>query len=209
MKISRPIQILTTLLLFGMTSSVALAKTTINVNFGNTEQQSYGGEWGTEQEWQYSGPPKTWYWRPVKNGRIPPNAMVGGEERGELLFICQAPFRGNLLPGKIHAGLCHIGWRGREMTIDTYRVLIGRHLDWRKGRGECLPEGAVQGGFERGMPMYVCHAAFYGKGVHPGKLAGDTCVITYGGPRIRYGSLRNISTTLDHISVLQLLWHGN
>lgn len=181
MKISK--KTLAALLLLGMTSSVALAKTTINVNVGNSnaEQQTYGGEWGTEAEWHYSGPPKTWYWRSVNKGRMPSNAIVGGEERGLLLFVCQAPFKNNLLPGKAFNGMCNVGWRGQEISLNNYRVLVGRHLDWRKARPGRLPEGAVQGGFQRGMPVYICHAAYYGKGVHPGKLEGNTCVITYGG----------------------------
>ncbi len=175
-------QIAGVIILVGMASSIALAKTSINVNINSpSEKQSYGGEYGAEDQWKHGGPTKTYFWRSVSHGRTPSNAFVGGEERAELLFVCQSPFKGNVLPGKLFKGLCHIGWNGREITSDDYRVLVGRHLDWLKPRKGRLPEDAVQGGFEKGMPVYVCHAAYYGHGVHPGKLVGRTCYITYGG----------------------------
>jgi hypothetical protein len=160
------------LLLLGVINSPALAKTTINVNIGNNEPPTQGGEYG--------GPPKMYAWRPYE-GRIPPMAVVGGQEPGQLLFVCQASFRGSVLPGKSFNGICNIGWHGQEITQNNFRLLVGRDFDWRRARHGMLPAGAVQGGFEHGMPLYVCRASYYGGGVHPGKLEGQTCIITFGG----------------------------
>ena len=50
-------------------------------------------------------------------------------------------------------------------------------------RGEPLPEGAVVGGGEAEGALIVCRANYRG-GVHPGKLVGDSCNISWGGREV-------------------------
>lgn len=61
-----------------------------------------------------------------------------------------------------------------------------------------LPRQAVVGGYERGAPLYICHAQ-YGNGMHPGKVVGPNCNITFDGheiPMPRYQVL--VSETPPH-----------
>ena len=61
-----------------------------------------------------------------------------------------------------------------------------------------LPPRAVVGGYERGAPLFICHAE-YNNGMHPGKVVGSNCNISWGGreiPMARYQVL--VSQTPPH-----------
>lgn len=63
----------------------------------------------------------------------------------------------------------------------------GKHLLWiDMWRNSSLPRDVVVGGNQPNSPytLYVCRGNYRG-GVHPGKLVGKTCNITWGGEEIR------------------------
>lgn len=51
--------------------------------------------------------------------------------------------------------------------------------------GDALPNGAVEGGYQRGprATFFVCRTDFHG-GLHPGKLLGGECHISWGGQEV-------------------------
>lgn len=57
-------------------------------------------------------------------GRIPHRAIVGGNENGNPLYLCQATKGKGTHPGKIVAGNCNIGYAGKELIISNYRILV-------------------------------------------------------------------------------------
>lgn len=63
-------------------------------------------------------------WVAANAGYIPPDAIQAGYENGRTLYVCQAPFHGNMYPGKIFGGSCHITVGGREVIMSRYNILI-------------------------------------------------------------------------------------
>jgi hypothetical protein len=62
-------------------------------------------------------------WVPADYGQIPMNAVAGGYERDETLYICKARYHGNFHTGKVIGQNCNFGWNGREIAIPHYQVL--------------------------------------------------------------------------------------
>lgn len=76
------------------------------------------------------------------------------------------------------SGNCLIGYGGKEQTIANYQVLINVSSSWKysnNGYG-----AALDAGWENGHALFLCRASYRG-GVHPGKVVGDSCNISYGG----------------------------
>ena len=72
----------------------------------------------------------TFDWKPYY-GRIPFTAVEGGFEQNRNLYICRAEFHGGLHPGKVVNGKCNIGWGGKEVTLDSFDVLVkSRYRHW-------------------------------------------------------------------------------
>lgn len=123
-------------------------------------------------------------------GRVPADAIIGGQEPARQLPVCRARHGqgGNIgvHPGKLVAGKCNIGWGGREVELTQFEVLTGdpRHVTWLPAVGGVIPPGAFVGGEEPGRKLIVCRAPF-GQGgnigVHPGKLVAGKCNIGWGG----------------------------
>jgi hypothetical protein len=63
-------------------------------------------------------------WIAASNGRVPPGAMVGGNEKGQSLYVCRAAYQDGLHPGKVIGRNCNIGWGGREVLRPNYEVLV-------------------------------------------------------------------------------------
>lgn len=118
-------------------------------------------------------------------GYLPRNAVQGGFESSRPLFLCQAPFRGGVHPGKIVAGNCNITYAGKEYPISNFSVLTsnGAQFRWVWAEGNFIPNNAIAGGFERGYPLYICRAPYNG-GMHPGKIVAGNCNIGYGGREV-------------------------
>lgn len=157
---------------------LAAAKTTINLNVGNSPPPRHPVH-------EAMPPPGSHYfWKPVEYGRIPHRAFIGGQERDMILYVCQAYYRDGVHPGKVVGGNCNISWNGREIVLNNFKVLVGEGLYWRPGHYGRVPYNAVVGGMVHGRPLYVCHASYGRRGVHPGKLWENACYIAYGGQEI-------------------------
>lgn len=91
-----------------------------NITYGGREypQDSFQIFVGSGYRWVYP-----------RSNAIPRNAVAGGYENGQPLFICQAPYARGIHPGKIIGGSCNIGYGGLEIQIDDFRVLV-RQNDW-------------------------------------------------------------------------------
>ncbi len=119
-------------------------------------------------------------------GAVPPNAVMGGQERGRTLPICRGAYQGGTHPGKLVAGKCNIGWGGREITLGSFEILTSNNarLAWVPGP---TAAGMVIGGQEPGRTLPICRGAYQG-GTHPGKLVAGKCNIGWGGREITLGS---------------------
>lgn len=63
-------------------------------------------------------------WSPASFGKIPPHSILGGNDSGKPLYICQANYQDGRLPGKVIGEDCHIGYEGRVIAIPHYQVLV-------------------------------------------------------------------------------------
>ncbi|VDK34019.1 unnamed protein product [Taenia asiatica] len=66
-------------------------------------------------------------WAKDCNGGVPKKAIVAGlANDGAPLFICKAPFRGEVCVGKVHEGhsCAYIPYGGEEHSVDNYEVLV-------------------------------------------------------------------------------------
>ena len=65
-------------------------------------------------------------WEKVDDGKIPNNAVIGGDEDGEPFYIARAYYLGGLHPGKTKEGwkTCNIGYGGKEVELGNYEVLV-------------------------------------------------------------------------------------
>ncbi|KAI6134605.1 carbohydrate-binding module family 12 protein [Pisolithus thermaeus] len=169
---------------------------------GKKEEENQAHNWA-ESTWLRDAQARTEQFRsgrypgPVawvlNEGRsIPRDAIQGGEERGERLYICRAYHEGGLMIGKA----CHvfkkgavIGYAHKEYHLNTYEILVGdaRAVRWVPVTGQFDVRklgGArpVEGGREPdGTPQYIAQAP-HQKAVHPGKACeayGDGCFIPY------------------------------
>ena len=127
-------------------------------------------------------------WIGSDGGHVPRGAVRAGREHapgGEALFICRARFKNGIHPGKVRRGLggCNVPWGGRENTVRSYEVLVGRGFGWRRARDGNIPLDAVLIGRENGRDMlFTCRANFK-NGRHPGKVRPGLggCNIPWGG----------------------------
>ena len=127
-------------------------------------------------------------WVGSDGGHVPRGAVPAGREHppgGETLFVCRARFKNGMHPGKIRPGLggCAIPWGGRENTVGSYEVLVGRGFGWRRARHGNVPLGAILTGRENGRDMlFTCRANFK-NGRHPGKVRAGLggCNVPWGG----------------------------
>lgn len=62
-------------------------------------------------------------WTPASYGNIPSNAVAGGFENGQTLYICQAIYNAGMHPGKVVGTNCNIAWGGKEISLPNYNVL--------------------------------------------------------------------------------------
>jgi hypothetical protein len=66
-------------------------------------------------------------WISGSNGYLPPDAVQGGHEaNGTPLYVCRARHLGGVHIGKFRADWrgCNIPYGGRELTLNSYQVLV-------------------------------------------------------------------------------------
>ncbi|MBD2740980.1 DUF3421 domain-containing protein [Coleofasciculus sp. FACHB-1120] len=125
-------------------------------------------------------------WVGASNGEIPANAMVGGSEPGRRLYICRAEYNGGVHLGKVVAENCNFGWGGKEILSPFYEVLTAPQslrIVWIAASNGRVPVGAIAGGIEADRDQFICRAS-HQQGVHPGKIIGSNCNISWGGQEI-------------------------
>lgn len=154
-----------------------------------TEEEKKATVWGLQTwlkeaqarttEYHRNGPQSgSVSWILVHGTNIPAEAIVGGEENGQALYISRAFQEGGLHPGKAGRHLdkgASIAYEGEEITLDTYEVLVGDQgaTQWVEARStlsvQTLSAKVVEGGREKdGSALYIAQASVNG-GVHPGK----------------------------------------
>ncbi|KAG9316680.1 hypothetical protein JVU11DRAFT_2740 [Chiua virens] len=161
--------------------------------------------------------PVAWVWN--EGTSIPRDAIQGGEERGEALYICRVYHEVCTLVGKASSVFkkgAVIGYKKDEYHYDKYEILVGssRAVKWMNISGhfnvEALRARPVEGGREPdGTPVYIAQAPYHGA-VHPGKASeayGDGAFIPYDStekkvkvtfyPPIRRIRVLLVSTNLD------------
>ncbi|XP_064472455.1 uncharacterized protein LOC135386870 [Ornithodoros turicata] len=134
----------------------------------------------------FGSPP--FHWVSASHGNVPHNAVPGGRDSGETLYVGRAHKGGDLIPGKIipsHRVICvpRMGW---EYPITSYEALVcddSSQLSWVEESGGKLPPGAIQGGVTaNGEPLYIARAH------HRGTLAIGKLECSHGCAYIAYGS---------------------
>ena len=117
-------------------------------------------------------------WNPNANQGAVLGGNNGAQYGGAPLYVCRANHAGGVHPGKLLAGLCNIGYGGREVVLRApFEVLVGNG-NWGPPQGQ--NQGALIGGSEPGRSLPICRAGFNG-GVHPGKVVDGKCNIGWGG----------------------------
>jgi hypothetical protein len=138
------------------------------------------------------------HWVRVHDQRIPPGAVRGGHTATQELYVCRSHYRDGTHAGKVVAGRCHIGFGGKEISLDHYDVLVigGAQGHWLPGHGSRV-RYAVRGGHTSAGDLYVCRG-YYKDGTHYGKEAGGRCLIGWGGSEVALSNYEVLSARLAH-----------
>ncbi|XP_026474975.1 uncharacterized protein LOC113378634 isoform X1 [Ctenocephalides felis] len=156
--------------------------------------------WGATGSWKIEGAPAGGWvtpsaggsacWVDASNGEVPPNALSGGKDGDEELFVGRARHEGALLPGKIvpSHGVCYVAWGGGEHGVQEYQVLCSCDGTWVATQGANIPDGALPAGeTEDGEPLFVGRAEHEGT-VTVGKVqvSHGVCYIPYAGQEMGF-----------------------
>ncbi len=68
--------------------------------------------------------PKQVNWVKPQGGTVPPNAFMGGKEKGQDRPVCRATYQGMVEPGKLAGKVCYFGLMGKEVAEPNYEVLV-------------------------------------------------------------------------------------
>ncbi|KAJ7455862.1 hypothetical protein FB451DRAFT_1407688 [Mycena latifolia] len=124
-------------------------------------------------------------WIPGDPDVLLQDAIVGGNDLGNDMYVSRAPYQGGLHPGKFHKGYMYISYNGKEIEIDEgFEILTGGPSAVRwvpfSGRfslsqlGGAIP---VLGGVEAdGHRIYVAQVEISKAG---GTHCGKVCVNSY------------------------------
>lgn len=80
-------------------------------------------------------------------------------------------------------------------------------LSWIFATNGTVPRGAVVGGWEPDRTLFVCRA-WYGGGVHPGKLVGANCNIGWGGQERALNSYEVLVGNSDRVTWVDASFGG-
>jgi hypothetical protein len=137
-------------------------------------------------------------WVAAKDGIVPSNPIVGGQEPSWPLYVCRTTLLGDILPGKLIRGwACYVASNGGEVASHEYDALTGRDCPttWENAPSGVIPGNAVQGGTETGQPVFICranHTEGTG-GIQIGRSGWSTnhqCIISYGGKSFSYDTFQ-------------------
>lgn len=129
-------------------------------------------------------------WVPASNGQVPPNALEGGVDGSEQIYVARAKYEGALIPGKLvpSHGCVYIPWGGAENPVAEYEVLCGASGTWVPVSGDAMPPNALPAGeSETGEPLFLGRASHDGT-ITVGKVQAShgVCYIPYGGEELAY-----------------------
>ncbi|KAH8413837.1 hypothetical protein KR222_009131, partial [Zaprionus bogoriensis] len=129
-------------------------------------------------------------WVAAANGEVPPNALQGGFDSNEQLYIARARHEGDLIPGKLHPshGVTYVAWGGGEHGHNEYEVLCAAGGQWVPVEAGNIPPNAVPAGeTSEGEPLFIGRATHDGT-VTVGKVqpSHGCCYIPYGGEELAY-----------------------
>nr|XP_016927675.1 C3 and PZP-like alpha-2-macroglobulin domain-containing protein 8 [Drosophila suzukii] len=129
-------------------------------------------------------------WVPAANGEVPPNALEGGFDSSEQLYIARARHEGDLIPGKLHPshGVTYVAWGGGEHGHGEYEVLCAGGGQWVPVEAGNIPPNAVPAGeTAEGEPLFIGRATHDGT-ITVGKVqpSHGCCYIPYGGEELAY-----------------------
>ncbi|XP_030375225.1 uncharacterized protein LOC115624613 [Scaptodrosophila lebanonensis] len=129
-------------------------------------------------------------WVPAANGEVPPNALQGGFDSNEQLYIARARHEGDLIPGKLHPthGVCYVAWGGGEHGHSEYEVLCAGGGQWVPVEAGNIPPNALPAGeTASGEPLFIGRATHDGT-ITVGKVqpSHGVCYIPYGGEELSY-----------------------
>ncbi|GAA0242015.1 DM9 repeat-containing protein [Cryptosporangium japonicum] len=135
----------------------------------------------------------TYRWVAARHGAVPAGAPAHGREaNGTPLWVCRATVDGGLYPGKVRPafGAANIGYRGAEIKVANYEVLIdaGR---WAAASGGEIPDDAEPFGHAAtGERLYVVRAVLPGRGRHLGHIrpGSPAALIPYAGRNLEVTS---------------------
>jgi hypothetical protein len=126
------------------------------------------------QRYYQQGPQGPVAWVLVQGKQIPQNAIVGGKEDNNTLYVARAFHEGGIQVGKASPSFpkgAIVGFKRDEIDYDTYEVLVGdqQAVHWVDVRGKlnlnnlngCRP---VEAGKEaNGDPLYIAQGVYKGE----------------------------------------------
>ncbi|XP_005180313.2 uncharacterized protein LOC101888348 isoform X2 [Musca domestica] len=128
-------------------------------------------------------------WVPASNGVVPPNAVSGGIDGSDNLYIARARHSNDLIPGKLHPshGCCYVPYGGVEHSHKEYEVLCNSYGRWVPWTGSMPPNAVIGGQTAEGEPLYIGRAQ-HGGTTTVGKvqLSHGSCYIPYNGEEMGF-----------------------
>ncbi|XP_064473156.1 natterin-3-like isoform X2 [Ornithodoros turicata] len=139
------------------------------------------------------GSEDTCRWVDCSDGKVPEDAVAGGKDSGETLFVGRAEHEGDALPGKVVPShkVCYVAYGGSEHAKSSYQVLVPQQknkFDWIPESGGRLPPDAVLGGMTKsGEPLYIGRTSHNGTTTNGKIHRSHGCLyIPYGGQEHAY-----------------------
>lgn len=132
-------------------------------------------------------------WVSCSNGNVPGNAVQGGYDVSDTIFVGRAEQGGDMIPGKIVPthGVCYVSHAGEEHGKSSYEVLCNPHgleIEWVHTNGDNIPNGSLQGGgTQSGEPLYIGRVQHEGTQTIGKVQPSHGCLyIPYGGSEHNY-----------------------
>jgi hypothetical protein len=104
-------------------------------------------------------------WVEAANGKVPPDAVVGGQEDNRRVYVVRFKTKeGNMIPGKlVESNKTAEGPYGGVRTSSVYQVLTNpdpkRKFKWIPTSGFNIPDGAFVAGKEEDNTLYVARVS--------------------------------------------------
>ncbi|HRI29100.1 MAG TPA: DUF3421 domain-containing protein, partial [Chitinophagales bacterium] len=119
------------------------------------------------------------------NGSIPADAISGGVDAGQTIYVCRCNYIDGKHSGKVVGGKCLIGWGGKEIAVGSFEILTGAKgcsYVWAPWNGS-IPSNALIAGYTNyAKTVYVVKGRYNNADVIGKLLKGQTTAFFgYGG----------------------------